>query len=57
MSRVDQVLTKARLPSAPEFYDVNTFSSLINSLELILGSIKTPQEIRNQSEAQSWFMG
>mgnify|MGYP003624734966 FL=1 len=57
MSKVDQVLTKARLPSAPEFYDVNTFSSLINSLELILGSIKTPQEIRNQSEAQSWFMG
>ncbi len=57
MSKLEQVLTKSRLPAAPDIYDVNTFSALINSLELILGSIKTPQEIRNQSEAQSWFLG
>ena len=57
MSKQDQILTKSRLPAAPDQYDIDTFSALINSIELIFASIPTPQEIRNQSEAQTWFLG
>ena len=57
MSKQDQILTKSRLPAAPDQYDINTFSALINSIELIFASIQTPQEIRNKSEAQTWFLG
>jgi hypothetical protein len=48
-----------RLPQAPSEYDAGQINSLINTLDLliqILNSSYTPEQLRSEDEALTWFM-
>ena len=48
-----------RLPDAPEQYDRQQMSQLIQSLEqmiFLLNNTYTPETLRNDDEAVSWFL-
>jgi hypothetical protein len=48
-----------RLPQAPPEYDASQINSLINTLDLLiqlLNSSYTPEQLRSEDEALTWFM-
>ena len=48
------------LPQAPEQYDRQQMSQLVQTLEqmiFILNNTYTPETLRNDDEAVSWFLG
>jgi|TARA_B100001964_G_C14076123_1_gene528039 hypothetical protein len=48
-----------RLPQAPQEYDAAQINSLINTLDLLiqlLNSSYTPEQLRSEDEALTWFM-
>ena len=52
-------ITVPRLPQAPPEYDAAQINSLINTLDLliqILNSSYTPEQLRSEDEALTWFM-
>jgi len=47
-----------RLPQAPEEYDPSQINQLINTIDLliqVLNSSYTPEQLRGEAEAMSWF--
>ena len=54
------LITTPRLPEAPEQYDRQQMSQLIQTLEqmiFVLNNTYTPETLRNDDEAVSWFLG
>jgi|TARA_Y100000310_G_scaffold5175_1_gene6061 hypothetical protein len=52
-------ITLPRLPQAPQEYDASQINSLINTLDLLiqlLNSSYTPEQLRSEDEALTWFM-
>ena len=52
-------ITLPRLPQAPQEYDAAQINSLINTLDLLiqlLNSSYTPEQLRSEDEALTWFM-
>ena len=52
-------ITIPRLPDAPEQYDRQQMSQLLQSLEqmiFLLNNTYTPETLRNDDEAGSWFL-
>jgi|TARA_R110001606_G_C15334087_1_gene645873 hypothetical protein len=52
-------ITIPRLPDAPEKYDRQQMSQLIQSLEqmiFLLNNTYTPETLRSDDEAVSWFL-
>ena len=52
-------ITIPRLPDAPEQYDRQQMSQLLQSLEqmiFLLNNTYTPETLRNDDEAVSWFL-
>jgi len=52
-------ITLPRLPQAPPEYDSAQINSLINTLDLLiqlLNSSYTPEQLRSEDEALTWFM-
>ena len=52
-------ITLPRLPQAPQKYDAAQINSLINTLDLLiqlLNSSYTPEQLRSEDEALTWFM-
>ena len=48
-----------RLPQAPEDYDPSQVNSMINTIDLliqILNTSYTPEQLRSEEEALSWFL-
>jgi|TARA_R100000656_G_scaffold82938_1_gene60584 hypothetical protein len=48
-----------RLPQAPEEYDPSQINQLINTIDLliqVLNSSYTPEQLRAEEEAVTWFM-
>ena len=53
------LITIPRLPDAPEQYDRHQMSQLVQTLEqmiFVLNNTYTPETLRNDDEAVSWFM-
>ena len=52
-------ITLPRLPQAPDDYDPSQINSLINTLDLLiqlLNTSYTPEQLRADDEAMTWFM-
>jgi hypothetical protein len=52
-------ITVPRLPQAPPEYDSSQINSLINTLDLLiqlLNTSYTPEQLRSEDEALTWFM-
>ena len=52
-------ITIPRLPEAPDQYDRQQMSQLLQSLEqmiFLLNNTYTPETLRNDDEAVSWFL-
>ena len=49
-----------RLPQAPADYDPSQINYMINTIDLliqILNTSYTPEQLRSEEEALSWFLG
>jgi|TARA_R110002110_G_scaffold102614_7_gene259858 hypothetical protein len=49
-----------RLPQAPPEYDPSQINQLINTIDLliqVLNSSYTPEQLRIEEEAMTWFLG
>ena len=49
-----------RLPQAPAEYDPSQINQLINTIDLliqVLNSSYTPEQLRIEEEAMTWFLG
>jgi len=54
------LITTPRLPEAPEQYDRQQMSQLVQTLEqmiFVLNNTYTPETLRNDDEAVAWFLG
>ena len=57
MSKVpEQTLTKTTLPFPESDYSESYFRRLIGDIQRIFVSLQTPEEVREESEAYSWFI-